>query len=112
MLSRLAGFAESFTRPTWARALLLLAGAVLVPGKRTVTATLRIFGRDQKHDFPAYHAVLNRAAWSSRAVAGHRECQIICVSGAEGPILEKKGFHDDDNQAGTIGRTAGWGFES
>jgi hypothetical protein len=39
----------------------LLAGAVLAPGKRTVTAMLRIMGREQEHDFPAYHAVLNRA---------------------------------------------------
>jgi len=69
-LSRLAGFADLFTRPTWSRVLLLLAGAVLAPGKRTVTATLRILGRDQENDFPAYHAVLNRAPWSSRAVAG------------------------------------------
>ncbi len=70
ILSRLLGFADLFTRPTWSRALLLLAGAVLAPGKRTVTATLRIFGRDQEHDYPAYHAVLNRARWSSRAAAG------------------------------------------
>lgn len=70
LLSRLAGFADLFTRPTWSRVLLLLAGAVLAPGKRTVTATLRILGRDQENDFPAYHAVLNRAPWSSRAVAG------------------------------------------
>ena len=69
-LSRLAGFSDLFTRPTWSRVLLLLAGAVLAPGKRTVTATLRILGRDQENDFPAYHAVLNRAPWSSRAVAG------------------------------------------
>jgi len=70
LLSRLAGFADLFTRPTSSRVLLLLAGAVLAPGKRTVTATLRILGRDQENDFPAYHAVLNRAPWSSRAVAG------------------------------------------
>jgi hypothetical protein len=70
MLSRLAGFADLFTRPTWSRGLLLLAGAVLAPGKRTVTAMLRIMGREQEHDFPAYHGVLNRAVWSSRAVAG------------------------------------------
>lgn len=70
ILSRLVGFADLFTRPTWSRVLLLLAGAVLAPGKRTVTAVLRILGRDQEHDFPAYHAVLNRAQWSSRAVAG------------------------------------------
>jgi hypothetical protein len=70
MQSRLAGFADLFTRPTWSRGLLLLVGAILAPGKRTVTAMLCILGRDQEHDFPAYHAVLNRAVWSSRAVAG------------------------------------------
>jgi hypothetical protein len=70
MLSRLLEFADLFTRPTWSRALLLLAGAILAPGKRTVSAMLRILGRDQEHDFPAYYAVLNRAPWSSRAVAG------------------------------------------
>lgn len=70
MLPRLLGFADLVTRPTWARGLLLLAGAILAPGKRTVTAMLRILGRDREHDFPAYHAVLNRAQWSSRAAAG------------------------------------------
>src|SRR6202789_3422090 len=70
MLSRLAVFADLFTRPIWSRGLLLLVGAILAPGKRTVTAMLRIMGREQEHDFPAYHAVLNRAVWSSRAVAG------------------------------------------
>jgi hypothetical protein len=70
MLSRLVVFADLFTRPTWSRGLLLLVGAILAPGKRTVTAMLRILGRDHEHDFPAYHAVLNRAVWSSRAVAG------------------------------------------
>jgi hypothetical protein len=69
MMSRLSGFADLFTRPTWARALLLVVGAVLAPGKRTVTAALRMLGRDQENDFPAYHAVLSRAAWSSRAAA-------------------------------------------
>ena len=69
-MSRLAGFTGLFTRPTWSRALLLLVGAVLAPGKRTVTAALRIVGRDHENDFPAYHAVLNRAVWSSRAAAG------------------------------------------
>jgi hypothetical protein len=61
---------ELFTRPTWWNALLLVAGAILAPGKRTVTAALRILGREQETDFPIYHGVLNRAVWSSRAVAG------------------------------------------
>ncbi len=62
--------AKLFTRPTWQNVLLLVAGAILAPGKRTVTAALRILGRDQQNDFPIYHGVLSRAVWSSRAVAG------------------------------------------
>jgi hypothetical protein len=69
LLLRLAGLPELFTRPTWLNALLLLTGAILAPGKRTVTAALRILGREQDTDFPIYHGVLNRAVWSSRAVA-------------------------------------------
>jgi hypothetical protein len=67
---QLAGLPELFSRPTWCNALLLLTGAILAPGKRTVTAALRILGREQETDFPIYHGVLNRAVWSSRAVAG------------------------------------------
>ena len=69
LLVRLAGLPDLFTRPTWCNALLLLTGAILAPGKRTVTAVLRILGREQETDFPIYHGVLNRAVWSSRAVA-------------------------------------------
>ena len=69
LLSRLASLSQQFTRPTWRNALLLLTGAILASGKRTVTAVLRILGREQDTDFPIYHGVLNRAVWSSRAVA-------------------------------------------
>jgi tetratricopeptide (TPR) repeat protein len=69
-LSRLEGFVDLFTRPTWANVLLLLAGVILAPGRRTVTAALRILGRDRDHKFCTFHRILNRAAWSSRATAG------------------------------------------
>jgi hypothetical protein len=69
-LSRLAGFAELFTRPTWSNVLVLLAGVILAPGRRTVTTALRILGRDRDPDFCTFHRILNRAAWSSRTVAG------------------------------------------
>ncbi len=55
LLSRLAGLPEMFTRPTWQNVLLLVAGAILAPSKRTVTAALRILGRGQETDFPIYH---------------------------------------------------------
>jgi hypothetical protein len=70
LLLRLAGLPRLFTRPTWQNVLLLVAGAILAPGKRTVTAALRMLGREQENDFPIYHGVLNKAVWSSRAVAG------------------------------------------
>src|SRR5262249_41956559 len=54
----LAGFGDLFTRPTWPNVLMLLAGVILTPGRRTVTAALRILGRER-----------SRAAWSSRAAA-------------------------------------------
>jgi hypothetical protein len=51
---------------TWQHAMVLLAGAILAPGKRTVCSVLRIVGRRQHGDFQNYHRVLNRASWSLR----------------------------------------------
>ena len=62
-------FATLFTSPTWHKAQLLLVGAVLTPGQRTVAAALRVMGRSGHRDYARYHEVLNRAVWSSREVA-------------------------------------------
>ena len=48
---------------------MLLAGAILAPGKRTVASALRAMGLDQEKRFHRYHRVLSRAMWSSREVA-------------------------------------------
>jgi DDE superfamily endonuclease len=77
-LARLAGFADLFNRPTWSHIPLMLAGAVLAPGRRTVTAVLRILGRERDGDFCTFHRILNRAAWSSRAVA--RQLLLLLVN--------------------------------
>jgi len=68
-VSILAGFADLFTRPTWPNVLMLLAGVILTPGRRTVTAALRILGRERDPCFCTFHRILSRAAWSSRAAA-------------------------------------------
>jgi len=60
----LGGFAPVFSRPVWQHVQLLLTGAVLAPGKRTVTAILQIMGRSAASDFQTYHRVLNCAGWS------------------------------------------------
>jgi len=57
-------FAPVFSRPVWPHVKVLLTGAVLAPGKRTVTAILQIMGRSAASDFQTYHRVLNRAVWS------------------------------------------------
>jgi len=48
---------------------LLLIGAILAPGKRTVTAVLRIMGLSQETHFQNYHRVLNRAVWTNLALS-------------------------------------------
>ncbi len=65
----LVPFATLFTNPTWQKAQLLLVGAILTPGQRTVAAALRVMGRSNQRGYARYHGVLNRAVWSSRAVA-------------------------------------------
>jgi DDE superfamily endonuclease len=57
-------FAPVFSRPMWQHVQVLMTGAVLAPGPRTVTAMLRIMGRSAAPDFQTYHRVLNRAVWS------------------------------------------------
>jgi hypothetical protein len=51
---------------TWEHALVLLVGAILAPGKRTVSSVLRIMGRQREQGFQNYHRVLNRASWHPR----------------------------------------------
>jgi DDE superfamily endonuclease len=57
-------FAVAFTRPTFVHAVVLLYGAILAPGRRTVAAALRAVGLREECHFTSYHRVFNRAAWS------------------------------------------------
>src|SRR5215510_8159394 len=63
-ISAIEVFAPVFSRPVWQPVQVLMTGAVLAPGKRTVTAILRIMGRSAASNFQTYHRVLNRAVWS------------------------------------------------
>jgi hypothetical protein len=58
-------FAQVFSERIWAWAQVLVAGAILAPGKRTVTAVLRVMGLKDEKQYQNYHRVLNRAKWSS-----------------------------------------------
>ncbi|MBE7158671.1 MAG: transposase [Rhodospirillales bacterium] len=66
----IVSFAPVFAQHrTWRHAEVLLLGAILAPGQRTVTSLLRIVGLMRERHFVNYHRVLNRAAWSSRDAA-------------------------------------------
>jgi hypothetical protein len=58
-------FARLFSKRIWQNVQVLLIGAILAPGQRTVAAVLRIMGLETEQHFQNYHRVLNRASWSN-----------------------------------------------
>ena len=59
-------FAPLFVQRTWRHAEVLLVGAILAPGRRTVTSLLRITGRSRERRFVNYYRVLSRTAGCPR----------------------------------------------
>jgi len=55
----------AFTQPTFNRILVLLAGAVLAKGRRTITSILWIVRGLAPGHLTDYHRVFSRAPWSS-----------------------------------------------
>jgi DDE superfamily endonuclease len=77
-----------FSERVWEWGKVLLIGAILAPGERTVTAILRVMGLATEKQFQNYHRVLNRAQWSSRALS--RILLLLLVSlfvPADAPII-------------------------
>jgi hypothetical protein len=68
-LTLILTFAPVFTKRVWQHVQVLLTGAILAPGRRTVTAALRVMGLSDEKHFQTYHRVLNRAVWSGLAVS-------------------------------------------
>jgi hypothetical protein len=65
MVQVLAPFAPLFSKRVFRHAQVLLIGAILAPGRRTVSSALRAMGLDREKRFHRYHRVLSRASWSS-----------------------------------------------
>ena len=72
---------------SWRHAELLLIGAILAPGKRTVTSLLRIAGLSRERHFTNYHRVLNRVAWDAHAAAHLLLGLLIAVFAPSGPVV-------------------------
>lgn len=80
-------FAPFFSKRVWAHVQVLVIGALLAPGKRTVTAVLRVMGLSQEAQFQKYHRVLNRAQWASLALARVLLALLVETFVGEGPVV-------------------------
>ena len=69
IMTFLVPFRPLFQQRTWDKAQVLVVGAILAVGKRTVTSALRVMGLSQERQFAKYHHVLNRAIWSAHQAA-------------------------------------------
>ena len=81
-------FATLFRNPTWLKAQILLVGAILAPGQRTVASALRVMGLSDDRNYARYHQVLNRAVWSPRQAAGILlGLLILHLDQGDGPLI-------------------------
>jgi hypothetical protein len=72
----------------WVHAQILLLGAILTGGPRTVTAALRVMGLSAEKNWSKYHRVLSRARWSALAASRMLLWLIVTVLAAAGaPII-------------------------
>jgi DDE superfamily endonuclease len=101
LLNLIVVFQPLFTKPVWEHAKVLLLGALLARGTRTVTACLRAVGLGEEKHFQNYHRVLNRARWSawqaSRILFGLLLLLVptsgAIVIGADDTIERRRGRH-------------------
>jgi hypothetical protein len=83
----LVAFAPLFRSSVWDYAQILLLGAILAPGRRTVSSVLCIVGLRGERNFQNYHRVLNRARWSSRAASRILVGLLVRSFAPSGPLL-------------------------
>jgi hypothetical protein len=88
IMTLLEPFRPIFHQSTWNKVQVLLVGAVLAPGKRTVTAALHAVGLSQEKGFTKYHQVLNRAVWSPRQMS-----QILLMLSQSLPLRQTAWYH-------------------
>ncbi len=87
LASILLAFSPLFSCRVWKRAQVLLLGAILAPGKRTVSSALRVMGLSEEQHFQNYHRVLNRAIWSCRKASLILVRMLVATFAPRGPLV-------------------------
>ncbi len=80
-------FRPLFSTSVYRHATVLVAGAILTPGRRTVANALRIMGLDQQTTFQNYHRVLSRARWSPRQASRLLLGRLLQTLAPTGPLV-------------------------
>jgi hypothetical protein len=86
-LTLIIAYSGLFSKPVFVHSRLLLAGAILAPGKRTITSVLRVLGLSQETKFHKYHRVLSLARWCALKGARILLGQLLDAFVAEGPVV-------------------------
>ena len=87
IITLIAVFARLFSPTVLEHARVLLTGAILTPGQRTVTTVLRAMGLCHLRQFQNYHRVLNRATWSPRQGAAILLRLLLRCLLPQGPVV-------------------------
>jgi DDE superfamily endonuclease len=87
IMTYLAAFAPLFSSRIWRHVPLLVAGAILAPGRRMMSSVLRVVGLSQMRSFQTYHRVLNRAKWSSLGASRILLRLLLAMFAPTGPLL-------------------------
>jgi hypothetical protein len=92
LASYLVAFAPLFSKRVWRYVPVLVTGAILAPGKRTITSILRsmgleIMGLEEESHFQSYHRVLNRAVWSGLRAGGTLLSLLVAAFAPSGPLI-------------------------
>jgi hypothetical protein len=76
-----------FTAAVWRHVLVLVCGALLAPGRRTVAAAPRVMGLGGVAGFAVYHRVLSHARWCPRALTRRLLLLLVAAFVPDGPVV-------------------------
>src|SRR5258708_14121887 len=88
MITVVGEFAPAiYAMSTWYKIEVLVTGAILAPGKRTVRAVLRVMGLKDDGKYAKYHQVLSRAVWSGLEVSAILLRLLLKTFDTGGPLV-------------------------
>ena len=90
----IVGLSDLFSKRAWPLVQVLLAGAILALGPRTVGAELRVIGLSQERQFQKCHRVLDRVKWSTLAASRRLLTLLIEAFVPERPLVMALDDHD------------------